>query len=226
MSQHLLGLIPARCGSKRVPDKNGRPFAGTTLLQWSVHQAMAAKSLDAVGLSTDSLDYVELARKAGLEENYRRPAALGADTTGSADVILDYLDWLAGRGARMPTHVVLLQPTSPFRTAATIDNAIAAWRQSGRESLVSVTPTAPDHRFLVRDDGQGRLMRLDSALAPVYALEGSLYITPVALLRAQGRFWDENSLPFVVSHPRPFDIDTAEDFTAAQCLLQYGTRRS
>lgn len=218
-AQFLLGLIPARAGSKRVADKNGRPFAGTTLLQWSVRHALAARALDRVGLSTDSDRYRELAAASGLAEEYRRPDALATDQAGSAEVVLDYVDWLGARGGPAVTHVVLLQPTSPFRTAAAIDQSIDAWRRSGRPGLVSVSPAAPDHRFLVRADARTGLTRLDAALAPVHVLEGSLYITPVERLRATGKFWDADSLPWVVDHPRPHDIDTPEDFRMAERLL-------
>lgn len=219
MNERLLGLIPARRGSKRVPDKNGRAFAGTSLLGWAVRQGLQVAALNRLGLSTDSPAYLDIARREGLEETYLRPDNLATDQANSAEMALDYVDWLAREHGEAVSHVVLLQPTSPFRLAKHIDAAVGQWRRSGRPSLVSVTPAAPDSRFLVRRAADGRVERLDAALAPVYVLEGSIYITPVEMLRAGGRFWEQNSELFVVEHPHAFDIDTPEDFVAAEAMI-------
>lgn len=220
MTQRLLGLILARQGSKRVPNKNIRPFAGSSLLELSIRHAQASTSLDGLGLSTDSPEYLCLAQQAGLAETYLRPAHIADDQTSSADTVLDYLDWLCLHGQSQFTHVVLLQPTSPFRTSDIIDKAIGAWRQSDRSSLVSVTPAAPSHNFLVHHDIDGKLRTLASSLDPIFVLEGSLYVTPVEQLRQTKRFWNEDSLPYVINHPRPYDIDTTADMSAAERLVE------
>lgn len=220
MTERLLGFIPARSGSKRVADKNLRPCAGESLIARTVRCALSVPALDGIGFSSDSPAYVAEARAAGLSVDYLRPAELATDEAGSAAVVVDYLDWLDRRDAGGYTHVVLLQPTSPLRRPADVVAAIRQWRASGRPSLVSVCPAAPDPRFLVRRTPDRGLVRLDQGLDPVYVLEGSIYITPVDMLRTRGKFWDDDSEAFVLSHPRPYDIDTEADFAAAEALLR------
>lgn len=214
----LLGLVLARSGSRRVLDKNVRPFAGSSLIERAVAGALAARGLDAVGFSTDSPRYLDLVRRAGLDETYLRPAALARDDTSSAATVLDYLAWRADRDGVPFTHVVLLQPTSPFRTAAHIDAAVAEWRTSGSTSLVSVRPAQPHAGLLLFRHGDGRLVRHPADGPEAFVLDGALYITPVGMLEASGRFWDQDSTLFVTPMSCPWDVDTEADFALAEHL--------
>ncbi|MFD2235484.1 cytidylyltransferase domain-containing protein [Phaeospirillum tilakii] len=212
----LLGLLPARAGSKRIPDKNARPLAGKSLIARAVETARGASSLDALGFSTDSPRYLALARAAGLAEDYLRPAHLAGDQAGSAEMAADYLRWRAARGDVF-THLVLLQVTSPFRTAVQIDAAVAQWRASGRHSLVSVGLVA-DKGSLVFMERGGRRERL-AAEDRAYVLDGALYITPVEMILAEGRFFDSDAAFYVTSYPRWFDLDTPADWAMAEGIL-------
>jgi CMP-N,N'-diacetyllegionaminic acid synthase len=218
----LLGFIPARSGSKRLPDKNVRQFGGSSLLTLAIKGAMRARGLDAVALSTDSEAYLTLARDAGLEEGYRRPPHLASDETSSADTVIDYLDWRVARSLLTPSHVVLLQPTSPFRDANQIDAAITAWRRSGKPGLVSVAAIIPDPAHLVFHDDYGRIVTCRSAdkATAAYILDGAIYIAPVELLRTEKLFWNNDSAVFVNRYPRPFDIDDETDFLAAEAIFK------
>ena len=224
----LLGLIVARSGSVRSPNKNGRPFASRSLLEIAVGEALAAKHLDAVGLSTDSDTYREVARNTGLKETYLRPDHLSGPETSSADCVLHYVEWIKSRRSPEITHVVLLQPTSPFRSARDIDQAIEAWRKSGRASLVSMTPMATDPRHIVLADGMDKASSLErwEDTRKCFVLDGALFITSMRALKKSGKFWDQESLPFINTYPCIFDIDTDRDFEASAAVyLQQGSKR-
>ncbi len=216
----LLALITARSGSLRLANKNALPFAGTSLLDIVVVEALRAERVSQVGLSTDSRDYLDIARRNGLNESYIRPSALAGPEATSAACVIDYLDWIKGNGGQPPSHVVLLQPTSPLRTARHIDDAIATWIESGRASLVSVTPAAPSENYIVMRRADGHLQRPPADSGDHYVFDGSIYIAPVEMIRDTGRFWDETSALYVTQYPRFFDIDTEADFVAAAAVRQ------
>lgn len=218
----LLGFIPARGGSVRAPGKNVRNFADSSLLALAVTAAIGAKRLDRVGLSTDREDYAAKAAQAGLTESYRRPASLATATASGGDCVLDYLQWSDKAGFPPISHVVLLQPTSPFRTAGDIDGAVDLWRRSGRSSLASVTPAAHNPRFVVsRNRKTGKQVREGKdENRDFYVLDGGIFITPVEMIRDTGRFWDEDSELYIKNQPVFYDIDTEADFAAAEAILR------
>ena len=216
----LLGFIPARSGSVRVPDKNLRPLAGKSLIERTIDTARTARSLDDIAFSSDSAAYIEHAQAQGLTVEYQRPAAFARPDTTTAACVTDYLHWLEDQDAQSFPHIVLLQPTSPFRPAADIDAAIDLWRQSGRESLTSVRPAASEPRFLIfRDNTSERLTRHDDSERSAFVLDGAIFITPIAMIVNKGQFWDEESALFINAYPSPYDIDTENDFAAAEALL-------
>src|SRR6185312_12148312 len=116
----ILGLVPARGGSKSIPRKNLAPLAGKPLLAWTADAALAARRLTRTVLSTDDVEIAELGRTLGLDVPFLRPAELAADATPMLPVMRHAADWFAARGGTVEA-VVLLQPTSPLRTAAHID---------------------------------------------------------------------------------------------------------
>ena len=219
-TDYLLGLVPARAGSKRVPDKNIRSFGGRSLLDLAIRAGLDADSIDELALSTDNPDYVALAAAVGHCETYRRPLEVSGDDATSIDTVIDYLSWRDHRGMTRPSHLILLQPTSPFRTAEMIDKAVAAWRRSGKHSLISATPAAPDSSYLLHRhiNDCGGALEIESGPRETYVLDGSLFITPYDMLLQEARFWDEHSEVFVNHYPRPFDIDSETDFRAAETL--------
>lgn len=217
---YLLGIIPARAGSKRLIDKNIRPFAGSSLLKLAIDAALQARELDAIGISTDSEVYLQVARNAGLDETYRRPAHLATESASIADAVIDYLNWRISNRLVEPSHVILLQPTSPFRDASQIDSAVDMWRRSGKPSLVSVAGIIPSLDHLVFSDERGNIegcqpsRKADAA----YVLDGAIFITPVEYLRTEKTFWNQESALFVNCYARPFDIDDETDFLNAQAI--------
>ncbi len=135
----VLGVIPVRSGSKRIPDKNIRELGGKPLLAHTIEQARASSVLDRCIISTDDKEIAAVARDHGGDVPFLRPDRLATDTASSADVVAHALEWVNEQGYK-PTIGVLLQVTTPFRTSTDIDEAIKKLQQSPEAmSLVAVT---------------------------------------------------------------------------------------
>jgi len=218
----VLGVITARGGSKGLPRKNLLPFRGAPLITWTIDAARAAKSIDRLILSSDDPEIIETALALGCEAPFRRQADLASDTAASVDVVLDAAD-------RAPGHdiVVLLQPTSPLRTAGDIEATLALMAASGAPSAVSVSE-APCHPYLIFGrDAAGRLTpfvekppelswrRQD--LPPAYRVNGAVYAADLAWLRAARTMCRAgDTAAYEMPVERSFDIDTLEDLRAAE----------
>lgn len=133
--KRVLAVIPARGGSKRVPRKNIRPVAGKPLLAWTIDAAKASKYIDRCIVSTDDEEVADIARQCGAEVPFMRPAELAQDESSS-------IEMLRHAARKLPDHdiIVLLQPTSPERTAADIDAAL----EVGMTPLVSTCGGKPN----------------------------------------------------------------------------------
>ena len=225
----LLGVVPARGGSKRLPRKNVRPLAGRPLVAWTVDAARASGVLDDVLVSTDDAEIAEAARAAGASVPWLRPAELATDTAASVDVLRHALAW--HEAERGPVEaVVLLQPTSPFRSAASIRGAVAAFRaQAGGEpqAVASVSRALQHPAWCFRIDGEAMqpflgwepLRQHSQDLPPAYALNGAVYVVPAAALRRGAPLLGPGLRAFVMDDPREaLDIDDADDWRAAESL--------
>ncbi len=224
----ILGLIPARGGSKGLPGKNLRPLLGVPLIGRTILAALKSKALDRLIVSTDDPKIAACARAFGAEVPFLRPKRLATDQAAVVDAALHALDELAKSGDR-PDAVMLLQPTSPLRTAATIRKAAALLKKTG-EAVVSVA-AASEHPLWARKIENGRLVPfLDKApasrqqLPPAYALDGSIYLVPVSELRRRRRFAWPGARALVSPAAEVCDIDELDDFEAAERRLARGRR--
>src|SRR5688500_18096047 len=157
MDELVLGIIPARAGSKGVPNKNLRPLAGRPLLAYAAEAARASGVIDRLVLSTDSKEIAAVGRQLGIEVPFERPTALARDDTPMVSVMQHALQELADKGWH-PDIVVLLQPTSPLRRGEQIRAAVTLLRESKADSVVTVVEVprhlSPDFVMRVED---GRL---------------------------------------------------------------------
>ena len=217
-SRRVLGVIPARGGSKGLVGKNIRLANGRPLLAWTIEAARASKCLDRVVLSSDDEAIMSVARSLGCDVPFRRPDELATDTASSIDVVLHALDVVPGYDT-----VVLLQPTSPLRTAADIDAACELYARPPGVSCVSVSPAeqSPYLMYRVADDlSMQPLLPLPSTatrrqdLPDAFALNGAIYIADVSFLRVARTFVTTQAVAYVMPRERSIDIDTASDFDA------------
>jgi CMP-N-acetylneuraminic acid synthetase len=212
---NVLGLIPARGGSKGIPRKNLAQVGGKPLLAWTVEAARAASELTRVVVSTDD---DEIAAAAGVEV-LRRPAELAADDTPMLDVVRHAVAELS------PDVVVLLQPTSPLRRAEHVDAAVRLLLESGADGIVSVV--AVPHRYspeALMDVVDGRVVARGNARTRqqkglVYARNG-----PAVLAVRSDRLGDDlyggDCRPYLMDERNSLDVDDSFDLELADLLLR------
>ena len=220
----VLGLIPARGGSKGLPRKNVLPTAGKPLIAWTVEAALASKYLDRVILSSDDDEIIAAAEQAGCEVPFKRPAEFATDQATTLDVARHALPKLPGFDI-----LVVLQPTSPLRSGADIDATLEQLIEHQASSAVSVTEPAKSPYWSYRMNEQGRLVTLlDPELAkkrrqdlpPAYVLNGAVYAARIDWLLEQGGFVGADTVAHVMPAERSLDVDTALDLKMVELCLK------
>lgn len=222
----MLALIPARGGSKGLPRKNVLPLAGKPLIAWSIEAALAAPTVRRVLVSTDDPEIAEVARQAGAEVPWLRPVELATDTATSLDVALHALD----RDDPNRGWLLLLQPTSPLRTANDIE-AAAALREPGVDAVIGVCRALTHPALALREDAEGFVAPyIEGAystrrqdLPAAWAINGAIYLVRAGALREERTFKPARTRPYQMPPERSIDIDTAWDFAVAELALQRGT---
>lgn len=224
----VLGLIPARGGSRGVPRKNLRPLGGRPLLAYTAQAALAATRLARVVLTTDDAEIAQVGEALGLEVPFIRPAALAADDTPMLPVIRHALDVL-GAGGDCYDAVCLLQPTTPFRPAGAVDGCIAMLEASGADSVMSVRaiPTHLHPQWAFIGDADGFLTLATGAAAPpprrqllppAYHRDGAVYVVRRATIEG-GSIFGARVAGCVLTGAPAVNIDEAEDWTRAERWL-------
>lgn len=223
----VLAVIAARGGSKGVPRKNVLPLGNKPLIAWTIEAALAAKTVDRVIVSSDDPEIIDVAVVYGAEAPFVRPAELARDDTPGTAPVLHALDAVS----EPYEFVVLLQPTSPFRTAEDIDAAVELCAGSRAPSVVSVAParTSPYWTFVIRDDGTlntvmpgDKVIGRRQELPPVYELNGAVYVARTEWFRAGESFIGEGTLAYVMPEERSHEIDTSLDLIVARAFLDAG----
>lgn len=222
----VLGVVPARGGSRAIPGKNLAPLGGRPLLAWTAEAALAS-SLTRVMLSTDDADIAAAGRALGLDVPFLRPAELATDDAASIDVVLHALDALEGEDGPYDA-VMLLQPTSPFRTVDDIDAAIALLGTSGADAVISVVDVGGHHPARMKWLEGDRLIdppfveevenQPRQSLRPMVIRNGAIYLTRAAVLRRRS-FKGGDCRALVMPAARSVNIDVPLDLTVAEALL-------
>lgn len=221
----ILGIIPARGGSKGVPRKNIRDFCGKPLIAWTIEQAKGSKYIDDCVISTEDEEIKAVAEKWGGSVPFMRPSEMARDESPSIDFVVHAIDM-------MPNYdfVVLLQVTSPLRLSEDIDGAIEFCFEKGAQSCLSLTEAAINPYWTYVLDEGGRLRRLlklpteksyrRQLLPKVYQPNGAVYIASTELINKARKVSDENTVGYMMPMERSWDIDTLQDFEIAQFLMQ------
>jgi N-acylneuraminate cytidylyltransferase len=223
MDMSVLALIPARGGSKGVPRKNVRTIGGKPLIVWTIEAAQQACSVSRIVVSTEDAEIAEIARASGAEVPFMRPDALAQDTTPGMDVVFHALDHL-----EHCDDVLLLQPTSPLRSAYDID-AIAALRaKTQAPSAVSVSRAAHPPQWMYRMEKSAELRPVLDEPVPVrrqdtdeiYVLNGALYSARLDWLLIHRSFMSKETVGYVMPTERSVDIDTSNDWHWVEFLMK------
>jgi len=220
-------LIPARGGSKGVFKKNIALLGGKPLISRTIEQALASRA-GSVIVSTDCEEIAAIARNAGAELPFMRPAELATDKAGSFEVAEHALRWVGDNYGAAPEILVLLQPTSPFRSAEDIAASLKLLEESGAPAVISVCE-ARTHPWMIRrisssgaleyfiEGSEGATRRQDFPTA--YEVNGAVYAIRANVLLTQRTFQPEGTRAYVMPNERSLDIDSVTNLRQAEWHL-------
>ena len=227
----VLGIITARGGSKGVPGKNLKLLAGQPLLAYTVAAARASRSLDRVILSTEDAAIADAGRALGCEVPFMRPAELSRDDTPHLPVIQHATDWMRDHAGYHPDAVMVLQPTSPLRTAGDIDAASALLDSSGADSVLSVSEVPAhahpmrtlqvdrDGRAVLFVNGQPVRQRINRRqdMPDAWVMNGAIYACrTTTLFAAEPSLYGDRVVAYRMPAERSISIDDLDDWAAAE----------
>lgn len=224
----VLGVIPARGGSKGIPLKNIAPVAGKPLIGHTIEAALGSRRLNACTLSTDCQAIADCAAGFGLPARELRPAHLATDTASNTDAVIHAVQQFEHAEQRLVDVIVLLQPTAPMRTATDIDAALDLFFASEARSLISVYEGNNVHPNIMYFECGGRLEPVLTADAlpgrrqefrPVFVRNGALYIATRDQLFTNEAFVDTAPAAYVMPRERSVNIDEPFDLEMAQWLM-------
>jgi len=226
----VLAIIPARGGSKGVPRKNIREIAGKPLIAWTIASAKKSRYIDRLILSSEDAEIIAVAKKYGCEVPFIRPKQLAKDGTPGVAPVIHAVNSLPCKY----DLIVLLQPTSPLRSAEDIDACIKRCAAGGFKSCVTVAEPdkSPFWMFRVAKSGLMRpLLKAPATchrrqdLPAIYAVNGAVYVAERKWLLKTRSLLDKNTIAVKMPVERSLDIDTELDLQKMRAYLKYGRGR-
>jgi CMP-N-acetylneuraminic acid synthetase len=225
----VLGLIPARGGSKGVSRKNIRLLNGKPLLVYTAEAALASRRLSQVVLTTDDEDIAEIGRKCGVDVPFLRPPELAEDNTPMLPVVQHAVSWMDKHSEQFDA-VCLLQPTNPLRSPDDIDGCIDLFTARNADAVVTVLAVPAEHHpFWVYFEDDSGILSLSNGgnvpvprrqeLPPAFHREGSVYVTRRNVLMDENSLYGERLLGYRLDRERSVNIDLPADWERAERLL-------
>ncbi len=227
--KRTLALVTARGGSKGVPHKNTKFLGGKPLIAWTIEAAKKSSRLDRVIVSTDDKQIVEVSKEYGAEVPFIRPKELAQDDSPHIDVVIHAIGWVAKNEKWIPDFIMLLQPTSPFRSSEDIDAAINIGIEKDADTVISVSEVS-EHPYFIRritemgnlvdfiDKPKGYLPR--QILPKAYMENGAIYFAKTEVLRAQRKWYTSKTFPLIMPRERSLDINEKGDFLYGDFYLK------
>lgn len=226
----IIAIIPARSGSKGVPNKNIRELGGHPLIEWSIQACLKSELIDRVIVSTDSEEYAEISRNCGAEVPFIRPPEISGDNSTDYDFVVHALDWFLANGGE-PNLLVHIRPTTPYRSPKKIDEAIATFQSNpSASSLRSVHEMSESAYKTFELSPSGVLMRLCSQSTELdlvnnarqqfpatYQANGYVDVLSTKFIRSTGLIHGDNVIPFITSIA--VELDTEFDFEYLKFLI-------
>lgn len=228
MKKYICAVIPARCGSRGVPNKNIKMFGGKPLIAYSIAAARKANLIDRIVVSTDSEEYAEIALKEGAEVPFLRPKEIAADLSKDIEFFKHLINWIDSNDVHMPDYLVHLRPTTPLRDPAIIDEAIIRFSNNNYTSLRSVHLMSQSaYKYVEMNKNQ--LLQIFSKNSDIessnqarqsfpmtYAPNGYVDIVRTQLIK-KNILHGDNVYGYITENVN--DIDTAEDFNLIEYFL-------
>ncbi|MFV9484371.1 cytidylyltransferase domain-containing protein [Christiangramia sp. ASW11-125] len=225
----ILGIIPARGGSKGIPGKNIKLLGGKPLLVYTIDSVKASELLTKCILSSDSEEIINSGKKFGVEAPFIRPAEFAKDATASIDVIKHALEFFAASNEHFDA-VCLLQPTTPFRITGLIDDAIRKFEAGNFDSLLSVREVP--HEFnphWVFEEKNGRLqiatgekniISRRQELPKAFHRDGAVYLTKTEVILQENSLYG-NRIGYIENSDADYvNLDTEADWVKAEKILK------
>ena len=231
MTPKILALIPARGGSKGVPRKNIRDLGGKPLVVHSIDAALAVKDLlYRVIVSTDDAKIAEVARAAGAEAPFLRPDGLANDKAPMVPVEQHAVEFVEEQDGVKIDWILLLQPTTPFRSAEDIRHCVELAQESDCDAVISVAEIKAGHPIQAKKIVDGQLtyycieeiegMRRQDCQPPAYLRNGAIYLTRRDVLMKNDSIWGKRTVPYIMPEERSVNIDRPIDFKVAEVMMQ------
>lgn len=221
----ILAIIPARGGSKGVPGKNIKRFAGKPLIGWTIEAALNSRYIDRVIVSTDDIEIARVAEQFNVPIPYIRDKKYATDQAEASLPVLEAIENIPGYD-----QIILLQPTSPLRDTSDIDTAIELFEEYRPYSVVSVTPNAKPFEWLLTMNQDNIISSMTDKITssrqqsqPLYAFNGALYIVSTADFVKHQKFISKDSYGYTMPPEKSIDIDTTFDFDLAEYLMLKAT---
>jgi len=237
----VLGLIPARGGSKGIPRKNIRLVCGRPLIEYTIESALKAKSLDRVIVSTDDAEIAKVAESAGAEVPFLRPNESSTDTATLVLVMKHAIDWFKTNCNYHPDAIALLPPTTPLRTSEDIDGTVDLLWASGRNSAVTVRLVREHPYNIYKMDTENKLVELikiadkpkrRQEMPAYFVFCQSVIVSLTSYIQGCSNKDLEVNLNSVsgleIDYENTIDIDTITDMKVVEILMQekYGMTNS
>lgn len=224
----ILGIIPARGGSKGVPCKNIRVVAGKPLIAWTIKEAKKSEHIEQLIVSSEDDEIIAVAKEFGCEAPFVRPMELAQDETPGIEPIKHAINFYLNNGVYFD-YIICLQCTSPLRTVSDIDGAIELCLKSNADSVVSVCEAEHSPYWMKKvdergcianfiDDGMKYARRQD--LPKVYRINGAFYMATPELIMKTNNWYSKETRAFIMDNMHSIDIDSELDFIVVETVLK------
>lgn len=223
----ILGVIPARGGSKSIPKKNTAKINGKPLIAYTVNEAKKSKLLHSLVVSTEDPEIERISKGLGVAV-IKRPKKLSADNTPTSAVIIGVIQQLKEKDNTQFDAIVILQPTSPLRTVADIDNAIQIFQKNRCDSVMGVTKVVHPPSWMYQINKKGTLTKFLKNKTPItrrqdspvlYQLNGAILVATKEFFQRKKTF-GSNTIPYVMPQHRSIDIDNYYDLKVAEMIMK------
>jgi len=226
----ILAIIPARGGSKGLPDKNIKDLCGKPLIGWTIEQSKASKVIDEIFVSTDSLKISNVAKEYGVNVPILRPEELAKDSSSSMDVVDHVLSYFESKNTFFD-YILLLEPTSPLRKDNDLDSAIKlAIENESVDGVISLGEVHMEHPMIVKKLNQkGKIesyienvkkisqrQQTDKAYFPY----GVIYMIKTKVFRNKRTFYTNNIIPYFIERWQNYEVDDIYDFIAIEAIFK------
>lgn len=224
----ILAIIPARSGSKGVPNKNIKILNDKPLIAYSIETALKC-GFDNIIVSTNDIEISNIAKSYGANVPFLRPENLAMDSTPTIDVIVDLISKLSQNGENYDA-ICLLQPTVPFREISFVKNAIEKFKIFGYDTLLSVKLVPhqfnpnwvffENNGYLEISTGEKKIISRRQDLKTSYYRDGSIYLTDIKTINEKKSFYGERIGFIINENEKHVNIDTMEDWKLAEFFLK------